>query len=270
MIIKEIKCKSCMTKSKLTDYVINPYVGCQHGCKYCYADFIRRFQNIPERWGSFVYARMNSPELLVKELERNPKGHIWLASVCDCYMPAEINFKLTRKILETIAGSPFKKKFTIEILTKSVLVERDFGLLKDLDVELGCSINTLDEKYSKYIEPLASLPKERIEVLKKAKKNGIKVYAFISPVMPGITNLDALFKELNFCDYVWVEILNIRKPVLNRLLPIIKENFPELMGAFEEMIQNYDQYCDVVEKEAWSLSKKYKLKIKEVVRHDRR
>jgi hypothetical protein len=88
--------------------------------------------------------------------------------------------------------------------------------------------------------------------------------------MPGITNLDALFKELNFCDYVWVEILNIRKPVLNRLLPIIKENFPELMGAFEEMIQNYDQYCDVVEKEAWSLSKKYKLKIKEVVRHDRR
>lgn len=118
MIIKEISVKSCMTKSKLTDYVINPYTGCSHGCKYCYADFIRRFQNIPDKWGEFVYVKINCPELLKKELAINKPGHIWLSSVTDCYNPLEGKYKLTRGILETIAKSPYRKKFTFEILTK--------------------------------------------------------------------------------------------------------------------------------------------------------
>ncbi|MEK6864536.1 MAG: radical SAM protein, partial [Nanoarchaeota archaeon] len=89
MEFKEIKCKSCMTKSKLTDYVINPYTGCMHGCKYCYAVFIKRFQDIKAEWGDFVYAKANCPELLKKELEKNKPGHIWISSVTDCYQPIE-------------------------------------------------------------------------------------------------------------------------------------------------------------------------------------
>ena len=110
MKIKEIKCKHCMTKSKLTDYVINPYTGCSHGCKYCYADFIRRFQNIPEKWGDFVFPKVNCVELLEKELAVNKPGHIWMSSVCDCYISLEGKYKLTRIILETIMKSPYKKK----------------------------------------------------------------------------------------------------------------------------------------------------------------
>ncbi len=143
MILKEIKSKSCMVKSKLTDYVINPYIGCQHGCKYCYADFIRRFQHIKENWGDFVFPKVNCPELLEKELKKNKAGHIWLSSVCDCYMPLERKLKLTRKILKVINNSPYKNKFSLEILTKSSLVKRDFDLLKKLNAELGCSLNTL-------------------------------------------------------------------------------------------------------------------------------
>ena len=108
MKIKEIQVKTCMTKSKLTDYVINPYTGCGHGCKYCYADFIRRFQKIPDIWGDFVYPKINCVDLLPKELEKNKPGHIWLSSVCDCYMPIEKKYKLTRKILQTIVDSPYK------------------------------------------------------------------------------------------------------------------------------------------------------------------
>jgi DNA repair photolyase len=267
MEIKEIKVKSCMTKSKLTDYVINPYTGCQHGCKYCYADFIRRFQNIKEKWGDFVYAKINCPELLEKELDKNKPGNIWLSSVCDLYMPIEAKYKLTRKILEIIANSPHKKKFTIEILTKSALVKRDFDLLKKLNVELGCSVNSLDPKISRIIEPLASPPKERIDALKEAKKQGIKVYGFISPVLPGITNLEELFRELSFCNYVWVEVLNIKRPILNRLLPVIREHLPEKIKDFEYMLNNHEEYCEKVRKEVRTLEKKYKLKVKEVVVH---
>lgn len=70
MKIKEIECKACMVKSKLTDYVINPYTGCQHGCVYCYADFIRRFQNISEKWGEFVFVKVNCVDFLEAELEK--------------------------------------------------------------------------------------------------------------------------------------------------------------------------------------------------------
>lgn len=268
MIVKEIKAKTCMTKSKLTDYVINPYTGCEHACRYCYADFIRRFQNIKEKWGEFVYAKTNCPELLKKELEKNKPGCIFMSSVCDCYMPIEGKFKLTRKILETIVNSKYKDKFNIEILTKSALVKRDFDLLKKLDVELGMSINSLNEEFSRIVEPLASPPKLRIETLKEAKKQGIKVFGFISPVTP-FTNLERLFKELKFCDYVWVEILNIRKSTIDRLFPLIKKEFPDKYPEFENMLENYDNFCINIEKEARRLERVYGLKIQEVVRHDK-
>ncbi|MDP2925754.1 MAG: DUF5131 family protein [Nanoarchaeota archaeon] len=268
MIIKEITCKNCMTKSKLTDYVINPYTGCSHGCKYCYADFIKRFQNIPYEWGDFVYVKINCSELLEKELEKNKPGNIWLSSVCDPYLHLEAKYKLTRRILEIISKSKYKNKYSIEILTKSSLVRRDFDVLKNLNVELGCSINTLNEDYSRKIEPFASSPKERIKVLKDAKKHGIKVYGFISPVLPGITDLDELFKELAFCEYVWIEILNIKKSILDKFLPFIKDNYADKIIEFEYMINNYDDYCNKIEKHAKELSEKYCLKIKEVVRHD--
>lgn len=267
MIIKEIKAKTCLVKSKLTDYVINPYIGCPHGCKYCYADFIRRFQNIKEKWGDFCYARINSPELLEKELLKAKPGHIWLASVTDCYNPIEGKYKLTRQILETIANSKAKNNFTIEILTKSALVKRDFDLLKKLNAELGFSVNTLNEKVSRIIEPLASSPRERIKALKEAKEKGIKIYGFISPVLPGITNLEEIFKELSFCGYVWVEILNLKKSVLDRLMPVIKENFPDKVKEFEYAINNKEEYYEKVRKEVNRLEKKYKLKVKEVVVH---
>lgn len=267
MIIKEVTCKTCMTKSKLTDYVINPYTGCQHSCKYCYATFIKRFQNIKEDWGNFVHVKINCPELLEKELEKNKPGNIWLSSVCDCYQPLEAKYKLTRKILEIISKSPYKNKFSIEVLTKSKLIKRDFDLLKKLNVVVGCSINTLDEKAARIIEPFASSPRERIEVLKEAKKLGIRVFGFISPVLPGITNLEKIFRELNFCEYVWVEILNIKSSVLQRLMPTIKKNFPDKVKDFEYMIDNYEEYCRGIKKEVDGLSKEYKLKVIDVVVH---
>ncbi|MEI7962152.1 MAG: radical SAM protein, partial [archaeon] len=255
------------TKSKLTDYVINPYVGCQHGCKYCYAVFIKRFQNIQEPWGEFLHARVNSGEVLKKELELAANGHIWMSSVTDCYTPAESSYKITRGILQTLADSPRKNNFSLEILTKSVLVRRDFDLIKSIGAELGVSINSLDDGVRKEIEPFASPPLERIKALKEAKEKGIRVFGFISPVLPGITNLEELFCELSFCDYVWVELLNTKNDVLMRLLPVIKEIFPSKFKDFEFAINSPIEYRKNIESEVLLLSKKYCLKVKRVVVH---
>lgn len=267
MQIKEITCKTCMSKSGLADYAINPYTGCQHGCKYCYADFMRKYQNIKEEWGDFVYAKTNSAELLKKELEKNKSGTIWMGSVTDSYMPLEAKFRITRRILETFADYKYKNKYPILILTKSALVKRDFDLIKELNAELGLSINNLDENTSRIIEPFAASPNERIKVLKEAKEKGIKIFGFISPVLPGITDLEELFRELSFCEYVFVELLNTKKYILDRLMPVIKQNFPDKIKNFEFAINNPEKYYEKIKKESDSLSKKYNLKVMDVIVH---
>ena len=270
--IKEITCKSCLNKSKLTDYVINPYTGCEHSCKYCYATFIRRFQNIKEKWGEFVYAKINCPDLLEKELEKAKPGNIFMSSVCDCYMPLESKFKITRKILEILAKPKFKDKFTIEILTKSSFVKRDFDLLNKLDCELGLSLGIIDDKIAEIIEPNASLPSERIETLKEANEQGIKVYGFISPVIPGLSDLDKTFSKLKEvgCDYVWVELLNTKPSVLESLAPIIRSKFPEALSDIDYAINNEEEYYKKKKEQILSLEKKYNLKVKEIVRHSKK
>lgn len=267
--IKEIQSKTCMTKSKLADYVINPYTGCSHGCKYCYADFIKRFQNISDKWGEFVFAKSNCPSLLPKELEKNKAGNIFMSSVCDCYMPQEEKIKLTRKILEIISQSQYKKKFKIEILTKSSLARRDFDLFKKLNIGFGMSVNQLDEKTAKIIEPFASSPKERIETLRLAKETGIKTYGFISPVLPGITKLEEVFSALSKAgvDYVWVELFNMRKSAIDKMLPVYKNSFPDKLKEFEWAQDNQKHWHINIRKEVKDLEKRFKLKVKEVVVH---
>lgn len=267
MIVRETICKHCITKSKLTDYVINPYTGCLHGCRYCYADFIRKFQNIEEEWGSFVYAKVNAPELIVRELEKNKPGHIFISSVTDSYHQPETKFGITRSILERIAESRFKNKFTYEILTKSTLIKRDFYLIKEINAEIGFSVNTLDEDTAKKIEPYASLPKARIEALKEAMEQNITVYGFISPVLPGITDLEELFCELRFCNYVWVELLNTKRYILEKFIPFIKKCFPDKMQYFEFAIRHPDEYFETVRNKVLMLEKKYNLRVNQIVRH---
>jgi DNA repair photolyase len=267
MEIKEIQVKSCLNESKITDYVINPYTGCQHGCAYCYATFIKRFQHIDSEWGKFVYVKKNCPKLLEKELASSNPGNIWLSSVTDCYMPLEEKYGLTRKILEILNNSPRKKDFPVEVLTKSSLVKRDFDLIKLLDAELGISINTLDEKVSRILEPLASSPLERVRALKEAKEKGIQVYAFISPVMPEITDLEEIFRALSFCDYAYIELLNTRKYIVDRLMPVIEREFPKLVASFRGYIANPAEFYLKTESEAKALEKKYGLKVKKIIFH---
>ncbi|MFH1752201.1 MAG: radical SAM protein, partial [archaeon] len=130
MKVNKINCKTILTSCKITglNYSINPYVGCEHGCKYCYADFMKRFTNHKEPWGEFIDIKVNSPEILKLELAKNPKGTVWFSSVTDPYQPVEAKEKLTRKLLEIMLNSG--SKLQPEILTKSSLVSRDFDLLQ--------------------------------------------------------------------------------------------------------------------------------------------
>ena len=170
MKIKIIKCKSVLTKSNLpkVDYCINPYVGCMHSCVYCYARFMRRFTGHAEPWGHFLDIKVNAPEVLAKELARNPrKGTVLLGSVTDAYQPVERKYRLTRAILEIL----LKHNFPVSILTKSDLVVRDIDLFRQFsECEVGLTITSMDENVARNFEPHASSPKRGLRRLRHCIK----------------------------------------------------------------------------------------------------
>jgi DNA repair photolyase len=182
-VIREIEAKSILNASKIYDYCVNPYTGCQVGCAYCYAAlFMRRYSGHSEPWGEFVDAKINAPALLAKQIVKARRGTIWFASVCDCYQPLEERYALTRASLEVLAG----RDFPVVIQTKSARVRRDLDVIKRIPgVEVGFSIASEDETIIRTFERLSSPVAERIEVLREFKAAGIPTYAFAGPLLPG-------------------------------------------------------------------------------------
>jgi len=105
MNVKEIQSKTILSASRVYTYVINPYVGCQHACLYCYARFMKRFSGHKEPWGKFVDVKINAADLLKTEINKKKCGRVWISGVCDPYQPPEAKYKLTGKCLEILADN---------------------------------------------------------------------------------------------------------------------------------------------------------------------
>lgn len=205
MIIREIQAKSILNKSKVFDYCINPYTGCQTSCRYCYARlFMPRYSGHKEPWGEFVDVKVNAVEILRRQLEKAKRGTVWIASVCDPYQPLETKYRLTRGCLDEL----LKKQFPVNVQTKSTLVLRDLDLFRQfLTIDVGFTIATNDEKMAKLFEPQASPVKERIRALETIHDAGIRTFAFIGPLLPG--NPEELVNNLaGKVDYVYIDKMN--------------------------------------------------------------
>jgi DNA repair photolyase len=203
MQVKEIKAKAILSKSQVSDYAVNPYVGCEHACVYCYAKFMKRFTGHAEPWGAFVDVKVNAAELLAKEVMKKKRGRVWISGVCDPYQPLERKYRLTRRCLAVLV----ENGWPITVQTKSPLVLRDLDILKRAaDVEVGFTITTADERMRKIFEPGAPPTAKRIEALHTLHAEGIKTFVMIAPVLPGAEKLPDLLKDS--ADHVLVDRLN--------------------------------------------------------------
>ena len=203
MIVREIYARSILSKSKVFDYVINPYIGCQHGCAYCYARFMKRFTGHKGPWGEFVDVKVNAAYLLQREIEKKPPGRVWVSGVCDPYQPLERIYELTKKCLEILVR--YDWSFTIQ--TKSALVLRDVELFKKANkIEVGLTVTTGDEGVRQLFEPGAPSIRERIKALGELHLAGIRTYAMIAPMLPGAEELAAGLSEK--VDYMLVDRMN--------------------------------------------------------------
>ena len=254
ILINEVETKNIMTKSSLPvgGYSVNPYVGCTHACKYCYASFMKRFTGHTEEWGTFLDVK-HWPEI------KNPKKYagqrVVIGSVTDGYNPQEEQFGNTRKLLEQLIGSDAD----ILICTKSDLVVRDIDLLKKLGrVTVSWSINTLDENFKNDMDSASSIER-RIAAMKQVYEAGIRTVCFVSPVFPGITDFEAIFERVkDQCDLFWLENLNLRGGFKKTIMDYIAGKYPDLVPLYDEIYNKHNRnYFEALEIKAEKMAKKH-------------
>lgn len=213
MRVREISSKSILTKTGIGGYYfcINPYVGCAHGCKYCYASFMKRFTGHLEPWGEFVDVKINAPQVLSKQLRRTRKGSVLIGTVTDPYQPLEKTYRITRECLKIL----LERQMPVQILTRSPLCERDIDLFREFhDIEVGLSITTDNENTKKLFEPNSPSIASRIAALKAIHDAGVKTYVFIGPMLP--LNPEHIIDMITgIADSVLIDRLNYPKKVVS-------------------------------------------------------
>ena len=244
--ISDIDVKSVLTKSNLpvSDYSVNPYVGCTHACKYCYASFMKRFTNHPEPWGEFLDVK-HWPEMTNPEKYKGKE--LFIGSVTDPYNPQEEEYGRTRALLQQLKGSGVK----ISIQTKSDLVLRDMELIRTCpDARVGFSINTLDERFKDDMDNAVSIER-RLEAMRQFHEAGIRTTCFISPIFPGITDVMAIIERVkDRCNLVWLENLNLRGNYKSVIMDYIRDKHSELLSLYEEIyLKNKRAYWEQLDAE---------------------
>lgn len=242
--ITEIHAKSIIVKSNLpdADYVINPYVGCSHGCVYCYARFMRRFTGHNEKWGEFTDVKINADLVFPKNTKKYRDKSVFLSSVTDPYNPLEKDYMITRKIIEKLIDI----QPNLGIQTKSDLVIRDIDLLRKFkNCSVGMTITSHTNEDAKRLEPNASSIDERIRALQILNDNKINTYVFIGPILPYITDWKKIInKSKRYVQSFMFENANLHGTIWKDVNETIKSKFKHLSRKYDEFNMNRDNFWE--------------------------
>jgi DNA repair photolyase len=231
---------------------INPYVGCEFGCTYCYARDTHRYtverSGIPPEplpaWEAFerrILVKTGVAEVLARTLDpARLDGHpLVIGTATDPYQPAERHFRLTRRILETLLGF---RGLDVEIITKSPLVTRDIDLLQRLaerhEVTVNVSLATLDRRLARRLELRSPVPGARIRGLARLSAAGVYAGLLMAPILPGITDdrggMSRLMGAAKAAGarYVVGSALRLGPAARRRFLPVLAREFPALAERY--------------------------------------
>ena len=183
----------CANAARPFAWTINPYRGCELGCRYCYARYTHEFMGFT-RWEDFeekIYVKRDAARILRRELTpaRLKGQQIALGTATDPYQPAERRYRVTRSLLEVIVQA---EGLHLSITTKSDLVTRDLALLRRITLRnrlrVCFTITTLDRALARALEPRAVTPDRRLAALRTLADAGIPVGVAISPILPDLTD----------------------------------------------------------------------------------
>ena len=225
-------------------WTINPYRGCEFGCRYCYARYTHEFMEMRDgmEFEQKIYVKQHAAELLRQELRRvKPGESIALGTATDPYQPAERRYEVTHSILEEFARH---RGFELGIVTKSNLIVRDLDLLKEVAkanrLSVHITITTLNVELARILEPRAPRPDLRIDAVRLLSQAGIRAGVSCSPVVPGITDspkdLESVIQAAAEAgaDYVFANPLFLKPCSAAVFLPFLEKNFPHLAESYRQ------------------------------------
>jgi DNA repair photolyase len=228
-------------------WTINPYRGCEFGCRYCYARYTHEFMEMRDgmEFEQKIYVKQHAADLLRRELRRvKPDEAIALGTATDPYQPAEGRYEITRSIVEEFARH---RGFELGIVTKSNSIIRDLDLLKAVaknnQLSIHVTVTTLDVDLARILEPRAPRPDLRTEAVRTLAQSGLRVGISCSPVIPGITDapedLEALIHAAAEAgaDYVFANPLFLKPCSAAVFLPFLQQNFPHLAENYRQRYQ---------------------------------
>lgn len=273
----EIAAKSwigpCAGAKPLFDWSVNPYRGCEFGCRYCYARYTHEFMELPvEEFETRIFAKRWDRTAFRRDLRRVKFGQsIAFGSATDCYQPAERRFSLMSNILDELErGAEGLKLFFI---TKSDLIARDALRLAALglrnDVRVNVTITTLDSALARRTEPYAPRPDLRLRAVAELAAAGVEVGIAVSPVLPRLTdsmeNLDALGAAAARAGakYFWAQPLFLKDCAQKVFFPWLQQEFPHLEARYRSQYARSaylkGPYVDVVKERVERVRARYGL-----------
>ncbi len=227
-------------------WTLNPYRGCEFGCKYCYARYTHEFMELGNGadFERKIYAKAGVAGLLRAELCRaRDKGlPIALGTATDPYQPAEKQFLVTRGILETMAEF---EGLDFSITTKSVLIVRDAELLGGLSrrhrLSVNMTVTTLDEDFARLIEPKAPPPMKRLEAVRALNAEGVRVGINAAPILPGLTDSSHSLETLaeaassHGAQFLFGNVLFLMPSAKTQFMPLLEKEFSHLAHRYRRL-----------------------------------
>jgi len=225
-------------------WTLNPYRGCEFGCKYCYARYAHEFMELrdPDLFERKIYAKKFNPAQFRSELRRLKRGEsVWLGTATDPFQPAERRFRITRQILEAFTR---ERGLDLGITTKSDLVARDVDLLAEIKrknlVRVHMTITTLDEALARLLEPRAPRPSLRLGAIRKLSDAGVPVTVLAHPIMPLINDSEQSIGAVcraavkNGASWFSAAPLFLKPCAQQVFFPFLAERFPHLLRRYKE------------------------------------
>jgi DNA repair photolyase len=259
MLYREQNAQRALSPTSITiaDYVINPFVGCDFNCVYCYARLNSTYQKKKNKLGDdFVEAKPNFIALLERELREKRPRHVLIGSITEVYQHCEERTAVTRAVLELLN----KNGVTYTILTKSQRIVRDVDLISaDEKNEVYFTVNSLDDRTRRVLEPAASPVEERKEAIMTLHGSGVKMILHVGPVIPCITEARPLINEFAaICSLVEFESLNLKMADKTALLFKLQSHYPQAFNEVQLLYKNehvYNECYRIMEEEVMEITK---------------
>jgi len=224
---------------------LNPYMGCEHRCTFCYVRAFERRADRPsdERYGQSIRVKTNVAEVLRRELARPSwrRELVAIGAATDPYQPAEGRYRLTRHCLEELAAA----RTPLSLITRGPMIVRDIDVLRDAArraaVDVNVSIPTLDPEVWRRTEPGTAPPRQRLRAIRMLVDAGIKAGVGLAPILPGISDgADQLAEVVRAAreagaTHVWCNLLYLKPGTREHFLEHLARDWPELLGDYQRL-----------------------------------